>query len=67
VPEPETNIVVADVADTGMGPEAFAAACEDAGVLCSAFGETTVRLCTHLDVSDADVDDAVSRLGDVVA
>ena len=66
-PEPETNIVVADVANTGMTADAFAAACEDAGVLCSGFGEGLVRLCTHLDVTAADVDDAVDRIGDVVA
>ena len=50
-----------------MTADAFAAACEDAGVLCSGFGEGLVRLCTHLDVTAADVDDAVDRIGDVVA
>jgi len=66
VPEPETNIVVADVTGTGTTADAFAAACEDAGVRCSGFGEGLVRLCTHLDVDDADVAAAVDRIGGVV-
>ncbi|NHN41739.1 low specificity L-threonine aldolase [Halorubellus sp. JP-L1] len=67
VQEPETNIVVADVTGTGMTEDAFASACEDAGVRCSGFGGGRVRLCTHLDVSRNDVDEAIARIGDVVA
>jgi len=66
VPEPETNIVVADVTGTGMTADGFAAACEDAGVLCSGFGDGLVRLCAHLDVDDADVEAAVDRIAGAV-
>jgi len=67
VADPETNIVVADVTGTGLTEDAFASACEDAGVSCSGFGGGRVRLCAHLDVSRSDVDEAIERIADVVA
>ena len=66
VEQPETNIVVADVTGTGMTEDEFAAACTDAGVQCSGFGGGRVRLCTHLDVTREDVDDAIDVVAAVV-
>jgi threonine aldolase len=54
----DTNIVVAERADAG----AFVAAARDEGVLVSAVGPRTVRLVTHLDVSDADAQKAAEVL-----
>ncbi|MDR5674467.1 GntG family PLP-dependent aldolase [Halalkaliarchaeum sp. AArc-GB] len=65
-PEPETNIVVVDSSELGTTAEKLVAACEDAGVGAGAFDEYTTRLCTHLDVSRADVKEAVDRIESVV-
>jgi threonine aldolase len=62
VPTPDTNIVMVDSADAGMTGDEFADLCHDAGIQCGAFGPTTVRLCTHLDVSRSDVAEAVERI-----
>jgi threonine aldolase len=48
--EPETNIVLVDVPDA----PARAKSARDHGVLVSAFGPTTLRLVTHLDVGEKD-------------
>jgi threonine aldolase len=45
--------------------EAFVDALAERGVAGSVFGEHRVRLCTHLDVDDADVETAVERVRDV--
>jgi len=62
VAAPDSNIVLVDTSDAGVTAESFLAACEDEGVLGSEFGEYTVRFCTHLDVDDGDVDDAVAAV-----
>ncbi|MFB6108057.1 MAG: low specificity L-threonine aldolase [Haloplanus sp.] len=67
VQSPETNIVVVDAADAGLSAEAFVDACADEGVACVAFGPTTARFCTHLDVDADDVDAAVDRVAAAVA
>jgi threonine aldolase len=66
VPAPETNLVVADVAGTGLDAAAFVDACADRGVGCGALDRTTVRFCTHRDVDRADVTTAVDRVATVV-
>ena len=54
--EPETNIVLVGT----EGPaEAFLADCADEGLLGVPFEEHVVRFCTHLDVTDDDVDRAI--------
>jgi threonine aldolase len=63
VPEPETNIVLAD---TDEPAETFLERCEEAGVLASKFGEHRVRFCTHLDVDTDDVDRAIDAVGRAV-
>ena len=59
VETPETNLVYADVAGTGRSPEAWAASLRAQGVMVSVMGRTRLRLCTHLDVSAADIDTAL--------
>jgi threonine aldolase len=66
-PTPDTNIVMVDAAGAGLTGDEFADLCHDAGVKCGAFGPTTVRLCTHLDVTRSDVAEAVERIANAVA
>lgn len=60
--EPETNIVLVDTAAAELTAEAFLDRCADVEVAGNAFGEYTVRFCTHLDVSAEDVEAAVDRV-----
>ncbi|ADJ13600.1 threonine aldolase family protein [Halalkalicoccus jeotgali] len=60
--EPETNIVLVDCEGTGHTAEEFLAAVESTGVLGVAFGEYVVRFCTHWDVDDGDVEEAISAV-----
>jgi threonine aldolase len=50
-----TNIVIFDVAETGLGARQVVERLASAGLLVIAFGPTTVRAVTHLDVSAADI------------
>lgn len=52
----ETNIVIFDVADTGMTGSQVAEAMKREGVLIHAFGKTQIRLVTHLDVTSEDIE-----------
>jgi threonine aldolase len=63
----ETNLVFFDVEGTGMTSSAFATACRKLGVAVSTNGRTRVRACLHLDVSAAQVEQALSAMRDVVA
>ncbi len=61
VEPPETNIVVVHVEDAGQ----FLRALAGEGVLATPRSKGTVRLCTHLDIGDEEIDaavEAVSRL-----
>ncbi len=60
--QPETNIVIFRVADDG----AFRRAAAERGVLLSGSGPGRIRAVTHLDVSAADVEEAVDRLKPIV-
>ncbi|WP_232686854.1 threonine aldolase family protein [Halobacterium zhouii] len=62
VPDPETNIVLADTTGADLTAAEFLERCEDEGVLASEFGEHTARFCTHLDVSEGDVPDVVAAV-----
>ncbi len=66
VQEPETNIVLVDVAGTGLEVGDVLAELADGGVLATRFGPTTIRLCTHRDVGRADVERAVAVVEDVL-
>ena len=59
VPDPETNIVVAETTDPA---DDVVAACEREGVGCVAFGESRVRLCTHWNVGDGDIEAALEAV-----
>ncbi|MEJ2235220.1 MAG: low-specificity L-threonine aldolase [Syntrophobacterales bacterium] len=54
-----TNIVIFDVAGTGLDADSFADKLATEGVLMIPFGPTTVRAVTHMDVSAADIDRAL--------
>ncbi len=56
---PETNLVYADVAGTGSSPENWAQSLRAQGIMVSVMGRTRLRLCTHLDVSAADISTAI--------
>ena len=66
-PEPDTNIVMVDSEEAGLTGAELSEACEERDVAFSAFGEHTCRLCTHLDVSDEDVEEALDRIEAVVS
>jgi threonine aldolase len=55
-----TNIVIFDVAGTGLSAAAVEKRLAAEGVLVIPFGPATVRAVTHLDVSDADLDAALA-------
>ncbi|WP_256684782.1 threonine aldolase family protein [Halococcus qingdaonensis] len=56
---PETNIVLVE---TDGPAEAFIEAIAAEGVRASAFGEHTVRLCTHWDVDESDIEQTIERV-----
>jgi len=55
----QTNMVVLELAGTGWTAAELAAASREQGVLISALGPTFVRLVTHLDLDDNDIDRAI--------
>ncbi|MDP9443251.1 MAG: beta-eliminating lyase-related protein [Actinomycetota bacterium] len=59
----DTNIVVVPVDDAA----GYVSACLDAGLRVGAVGRSVVRLVTHLDVTDADVDHACTVLAKLAA
>jgi threonine aldolase len=60
-----TNIVIFDIAGTGLSADAICARLRARGVLASGFG-SSIRMVTHYDVSTADMDAAVKALRDVL-
>lgn len=58
----ETNIVIFDITDTGMTGSQVAETMKKEGVLIHAFGKTQIRLVTHLDVSNDDIEGALKAL-----
>ncbi len=65
--EVETNIVLADVAETGTEPAAVAERLRARDVLVTPFGPTTIRLCTHRDVTREAIRRALERIEDEFA
>jgi len=59
VDPPETNIVLIH---TERPAEAVLDDCESEGVLGVPFAERTIRFCTHWDISDGDVDEAIAAV-----
>ena len=67
VETPETNLVFFDTTGTGLTAAAFAARLRALGLAVSVFGTFRGRACTHLDVSAAQIDEAVALMRDVLA
>jgi threonine aldolase len=61
----ETNIVIFDVANTGMTALQVAEAMKKESVFVHAFGKTQIRLVTHLDVTAENIEKALKTLGKV--
>jgi threonine aldolase len=61
-----TNIVIFDVADTGIAADAICARLQERNVLASGFG-TSIRMVTHYDVSRASIETALAALREVIA
>jgi threonine aldolase len=57
---PETNLVFFDTEGTGLTADAFAGKLRKEGVLVSTSGQYRARACLHLDVTAAQVDEALS-------
>ena len=57
--EVATNIVLFDVASTGKDADTFVESMAHEEVLMIAFGPTTIRAVTHLDITTADIDKAL--------
>lgn len=62
----QTNIVVMNIAGTGMTPQQFQARAKERGLLVSTFGPQLVRMVTHHGISREDVDRAVRAVEDVL-
>lgn len=63
----ETNIVVADISDTGKTAEEVLDRLAAEGVLAVPFGKTTLRFVTHKDISRKDIDEAILRIRRAIA
>jgi threonine aldolase len=63
----ETNIVIFDIAKTGLTAGECVSRMKDRGVLVSAIGGTRVRLVTHYDVSRADCERAAAAIRAVIS
>jgi len=62
----ETNIVIFDVAGSGMTAAQLSEAMKRESVLIHAFGKTQIRLVTHLDVSKEDIETALKAFKKVL-
>lgn len=66
VNRPDTNIVIMNIENTKQSNEEFLERLKKEGVLAVSFGEGQIRLTTHYDVSEEDIDHAISALRRVV-
>ncbi|CAN2193035.1 GLY1 Threonine aldolase [Candidatus Nanopelagicaceae bacterium] len=62
----ETNIVGLELSQTGITAADFAARCREKGLWISALGKSYARLVTHLDFDDAQCDEAIAIMLDVL-
>lgn len=63
----ETNIVIFDVAATGLSPREFSARLKERGVWINGVGASGLRAVTHFDVSRADCERALGAVREVAA
>ncbi|NCW34557.1 MAG: low specificity L-threonine aldolase [Actinobacteria bacterium] len=62
----QTNIVVLDLSDARVSASEFAAQAREKGVSLSALGPTVIRLVTHLDVNQEEIERASSILSELL-
>ena len=62
----QTNIVIFDIARTGLSSQMLSAALKARGVLANGIGATWMRMVTHADVDKKDCEQAIEILSDVV-
>lgn len=62
----ETNIVLIDISATGVAASAVVAELEQRSINIGAFGDGLLRAVTHIDVSDAHIEEAGQAILDVV-
>jgi threonine aldolase len=67
VADPDTNIVLVELDDTSLHPQAVARDLEQQGVRVLPFGRRRVRAVTHLDVDDGAIDRAIAAMGEMLA
>ncbi len=65
-PEPETNIIFFDIANTGVGVQDFLKRILERGVRMGAPGAGRLRAVTHLDATEADIDAALAVAREVL-
>lgn len=63
----ETNIVMVDTTGTGLSADEFVDKLAEAGVLAGAFGPSTVRMTTHYDVSEKDMEKTIETVKNMLA
>ena len=66
VEHPETNLVFFDTHGAGLTANELAARVRPAGILLSTMGSYRARACTHLDVTAAQIDEAIAAIADAV-
>lgn len=64
--EVETNILVFDISGTGSSAPELSAKLKQRGVLANAIDPKTMRMLTHLDVSEDDIEQAIRVLQEVL-
>ena len=62
----DTNIVGLELSQAGISAADFAARCKEKGLWISALGKSYARLVTHLDFDDAQCDEAIAIMLDVL-
>jgi threonine aldolase len=63
----QTNIVIFDIARTGLAPADFLARLKSSGILAGSVGGTRIRLVTHYDVSREDCERAAEAIAGLLA
>ncbi len=63
----QSNIIVVDVSESGLTVDECILLLEQKGVLVVPFGRTTIRVVTHLDIDDDDIEKSVSVFEKVFA
>lgn len=62
----ETNIVLVDIKGLNMTADAFMAELHQESIYGSVFGEYLVRLTTHREITDADIDNTIKAIANIV-